>query len=181
MSWTFRNTGSCTWDSTYEMAHESGSSLTDAPSFPILQPGQTVAPGQTVTVNVEMTAPAEAGDYQAGWALKNGQGQDLMSFGVLLKVGNAPSGSLPRPGALAYTYDCTSGAVRVSLSWSDAAQNEDGYRIYRDGTRVADLASDSTSYSETVPGSGTYAYTVAAFNAAGESPSQLSVATTNCQ
>jgi hypothetical protein len=132
-------------------------------------------------VNIEMTAPAEAGDYQAGWALKNGQGQDLMSFGVLLKVGNAPSGSLPRPGALAYTYDCTSGAVRVSLSWSDAAQNEDGYRIYRDGTRVADLASDSTSYSETVPGSGTYAYTVAAFNAAGESPSQLSVATTNCQ
>jgi hypothetical protein len=181
VSWTFQNTGGCTWDNSYQMAFESGTSLTDSPSFHILQPGQTVPPGQTVTVNVEMTTPADAGDYQAAWQLQNSQGEALMSFSLLLKVGSAATASLARPGGLTYTYECNTGAINVTLSWTDVADNEDGYRIYRDGNKVADLAADSTSYTETVPGSGTYTYKIAAFNAAGESPSEISVATTNCK
>lgn len=180
MSWTFQNTGSCTWDSAYRMAYESGSTLTESTSFPILEPGHTVSPGETVIVNIDMTAPGEPGDYQATWALRDKQGQDLMSFGVLTKVGKSSSQSPARPGDLAYTYECSSGAVRVSLSWTDVADNEDGYHIYRDGNQVADLASDSTSYSETAPGTGDYVYKVAAFNATGESPSEVSVKTVNC-
>jgi hypothetical protein len=181
VSWTFENTGGCTWDDTYEMAFESGSSLTDSPTFPIVESGQTVPPGQTVTVNVEMTTPADAGDYQATWQLQNGRGEALMSFGVLLKVGSAASASVARPGGLTYSYECASGAVSITLSWTDAANNEDGYRIYRDGNQVAELAADSTSYTETVPSSGTYTYKIAAFNGSGESPTQMTVDTTNCQ
>jgi len=181
MAWTFQNTGACTWDSTYQMAYESGASMTTSASFPILQSGQTVPPGGTVTVDVEMTAPAEAGDYKATWSLQDNNGQALVTFGVLTKVGTVSSSSLPRPGNLAYTYDCTSGVVNISLSWTDTANNEDGYRIYRDGTKVAELAAGSTSYNEIAPGAGKYTYKVAAFNATGESASEVSVNTSNCQ
>jgi hypothetical protein len=181
MSWTLQNTGSCTWDSSYQMSYESGTSMTSSEHYPVLQPGQTTGPGESVTVDIEMTAPGEAGDYQATWILQKDQGEALISFGVSIKVGSPGSSSLTRPGGLTYTYDCTTGSVNISLSWSDAANGEDGYRIYRDGTKVADLASGSTSYSEIAPGAGTYTYKVAAFDATGESPSQVSVNTSNCE
>ena len=181
MSWTFENTGTCTWDDSYQLSYETGTELTESPSIAILQPGQTAAPGESVTVEVEMTAPAEAGDYQATWGLHKTQGEDLISFGILLKVGSGSTGALARPGNLTYRYDCTSGSVNVSLFWSDAANNEDGYRILRDGTQVADLASGSTTYSQNAPGPGTYAYTVQAYNAGGEASTQVTVNTSNCQ
>ena len=181
MAWILQNTGSCTWDDSYELSYETGTELTESPSFAILQPGQTAAPGESVTVEVEMTAPAEAGDYQATWGLHKTQGEDLISFGIMLKVGSGSSGALARPGALAYTYECTPGAVNIDLSWSDAANNEDGYRILRDGNQVADLASGSTTYSENVPGPGTYVYTVAAYNTGGEASTQVTVNTSNCE
>jgi len=181
MSWTLQNTGSCTWNSAYQMSFESGTSMTGSANSPILQPGQTLAPGESVTVDIEMTAPGEAGDYEATWDLQNDRGEALITFGLSIKVGSAASGSLTRPGGLTYTYDCTTGSVNISLSWIDAANGEDGYRIYRDGTKVAELASGSTSYDEIAPGAGTYTYKVAAFDAAGESPSQVSVNTSNCE
>lgn len=181
MSWIFENTGGCTWDDSYQLSYETGTELTESPSFAILQPGQTAAPGESVTVEVEMTAPAEVGEYQATWGLHKTQGEDLISFGIVLKVGSGSTGSLIRPGNLTYTYDCTSGTVNVSLSWSDTANNEDGYRILRDGSQVADLASGSTTYSQNAPGPGTYVYTVTAYNAGGEASTQVTVNTSNCE
>jgi hypothetical protein len=181
MSWTLQNTGSCTWDSAYHMSYESGTSMTDSDVFPILQAGQTLAPGETVTVDVEMTAPPEAGDYEAFWQLQKDQDPPLISFGLKIKVGSASSGSLAHPDGLTYSYDCTTGVVNVSLSWVDAANGEDGYRIYRDGTKVAELGSGSTSYKETAPASGTYVYKVAAFDTSGESSAQVTVDTANCK
>ncbi|WP_169577887.1 LamG-like jellyroll fold domain-containing protein [Salisaeta longa] len=53
---------------------------------------------------------------------------------------------------------------RVSLSWSDASADEDGYRIYRDGTLIATTGPNETSYRDTdaAPGN-TYAYCVTAY------------------
>jgi len=181
MSWTFQNTGACTWDSSYLMYFESGTTMTQSPGYPIVQSGQTIAPGQSVTVNVEMTAPDKAGDYQATWRLQNNKGKALMTFGVTLKVGSGSDKAPARAGNLRYAYDCTSGVVKISLFWVDAADNEDGYRVYRDGALLADLASGSTSYDDIAPGVGTYAYTVSAFNAAGETPAKVSADTANCQ
>jgi hypothetical protein len=45
MSWIFENTGSCTWDDSYQLSYETGTELTESPSFAILQPGQTATPG----------------------------------------------------------------------------------------------------------------------------------------
>jgi hypothetical protein len=184
MTWTLQNTGTCTWTSVYKMIFYSGTSLTTSANFPILPNGGTVAPGGTVTVNITMSAPAEAGEYESSYRLQDEQGKAVATYGVITKVGNPASQpaaqSLSSPGDLRYTYDCTSGSVSISLSWVDRANGEDGYRVYRNGAVVADLAAGSTSYSEFVPGSGTYNYSVAAYNAGGESPTQVVVSTSNC-
>lgn len=184
MSWTLQNTGSCTWNSTYQMVFDSGTPLTQSTNFPVLPIGATVAPGGTVTVGITMTAPDADGEYESAFRLENDKGERVATYGVITTVGNATSQpssqSLSSPGDLRYTYDCTSGSVSISLFWVDRASGEDGYRVYRNGTKVADLASGATSYSEIAPGSGTYNYTVAAYNASGESPTQVVVTTSNC-
>jgi hypothetical protein len=184
MTWTLQNTGTCTWTSVYKMVFDSGTSLTGSANFPILPNGETVAPGGTVTVNITMSAPAEVGEYQSSFSLQNEQGKAVATYGVITKVGVAttqPSTqSLSSPGDLRYAYDCTSGSVSISLSWVDRANGEDGYRVYRNGARVADLAAGATAYSEFVPGSGTYNYSVAAYNSSGEFPTQVVVSTSNC-
>ena len=84
------------------------------------------------------------------------------------------------PGDLRYTYDCTTGSVNINLSWVDKSSNEDGFRIYRDGNKVGEVTAGVTSYSEVVPGTGTFEYTVAAFNGTGEAPTKVTVKTSNC-
>lgn len=58
----------------------------------------------------------------------------------------------------------------VSLQWSDNSNNEDGFKIYRDGSIVATVRANSTTYQDAGLGAGrTYHYVVEAFNVAGES------------
>jgi hypothetical protein len=81
-----------------------------------------------------------------------------------------------KPGALFYSFTCLGGGqVKVDLRWSDTANNETGYRIYRDGTQITDLPANSTSYSDTTTvASGTsVVYQVAAYNDAGTSPQSV--------
>jgi hypothetical protein len=71
--------------------------------------------------------------------------------------------------------------VKITLTWIDTADNEDGYRVYRDGVPLVDLGAGTSTYTDSAPGIGSYVYVVAAFNAAGESPMKVSAATANCQ
>ena len=67
--WRLRNTGSCTWTSGYDIVFVSGSSL-GAPASVAVTSG-TVAPGQVVEVEVQMTAPMAEGTYRGNWKLRN--------------------------------------------------------------------------------------------------------------
>ncbi len=61
-------------------------------------------------------------------------------------------------------------APKVQLEWNDNSTNEDGFRIYRDGSIIATLGPDTTSYEDTTFVSGeTYTYQVCAYNSSGES------------
>jgi hypothetical protein len=80
------------------------------------------------------------------------------------------------PGSLNWGFYCTyvSGinyTVNVQLNWTDAADNEAGYRIYRSGTKIADLPANTTTFSEKtdLTAGSELIYGVAAFNEAGES------------
>lgn len=76
-TWRLKNTGSCTWDSSYLVFYISGATMTQSPGYMIVPQGQTVAPGATVELSVGMTSPVEDGGYRADWGLKKANGQFL--------------------------------------------------------------------------------------------------------
>ncbi|GAB4502798.1 MAG: hypothetical protein Fur0035_23540 [Anaerolineales bacterium] len=71
-TWRIKNVGSCTWNTSYSLLFQSGDKMSgpDAAAFPA-----SVAPGQTVDLSVNLTAPASAGTYRGYWILKNAAGQ----------------------------------------------------------------------------------------------------------
>jgi hypothetical protein len=76
-TWKLKNTGSCTWNSSYAVVFVSGDSM-GAPATVQLTTG-TVAPGQEIEVSVTMKAPDTPKEYEGRWKLRNGSN---MIFGV---------------------------------------------------------------------------------------------------
>ena len=74
--WRLRNAGSCTWTSGYDLVFHSGDQM-GAPASLQLTSG-TVAPGGTVDVSVDLTAPTSAGTYQGFFKLRNASGLSLV-------------------------------------------------------------------------------------------------------
>jgi len=55
-------------------------------------------------------------------------------------------------------------APKVTLEWNDNSTNEDGFRIYRDGSQIAVLGSNTTSYQDiSISSSVTHIYKVCAY------------------
>ena len=181
MSWVIQNTGTCTWTDGYNMVFDSGERITPTDSFNPIPLGQTVPPGGEMSFSVPMAAPSKSGNHETTFRFDNAKGERVMFIGVLTYVGTPSTGNLPAPGDLRYTYDCSGGITRISLTWKDKADSEEGYRIYRDGQKITDLPAGSTVYDDIAPSPGSYRYTVAAFNASGESPANVQAETTNCQ
>lgn len=66
--WTFRNTGTCTWNTNYRMVFVEGDSMNGPASVTL---PNSVAPNEQVTVAVNLTAPSQAGNYKGFWQLWN--------------------------------------------------------------------------------------------------------------
>ncbi len=82
--WRVQNVGSCAWYSTYTMVLVSGDGMGGGSDTTI---NAAVAPGQTVDLMIDLTAPKNNGRYKSGWMLYNLAGQ---VFGV----GNDSTGYL---------------------------------------------------------------------------------------
>jgi hypothetical protein len=67
-TWRIQNVGSCTWTSGYSLVFFNGDQMSGAASVPLTS--GTVAPGQTVDVSVNLTAPAAAGTYRGNWKFR---------------------------------------------------------------------------------------------------------------
>ncbi len=83
---------------------------------------------------------------------------------------NAPN----RPTRGNWNYSCDSTSLTTLLGWNPPAGSVNGYRVYREGTKIADVGAGTTTYKETIPfnyGS-SINYGVEAYNDAGSS-SQL--------
>jgi hypothetical protein len=76
-TWRIKNTGTCTWDSSYLIVHAGGNLMGAVSSYFPLR--DTVFPGQTIDLTISMVSPATAGNYQSDWKLQNSKGQ---LFGV---------------------------------------------------------------------------------------------------
>ncbi len=77
-TWSIRNSGTCTWNSSYTYRFVSGDQLSGPDSFPI---SGIVAPGAVINLSVNLVAPTAPKTYKGGWRMHN--------------PGNAPFGSTP--------------------------------------------------------------------------------------
>jgi uncharacterized repeat protein (TIGR01451 family) len=67
-TWRLKNIGTCTWSTSYAIVFYSGTKM-GAPS--VVNLPYSVAPGATVDVTVNMTAPSIPGHYRGYWMLRN--------------------------------------------------------------------------------------------------------------
>jgi len=63
-TWTFKNTGTCTWTTEFDIFFVSGDQMS-APA--VLDFPQTVQPGESVTISIAMVAPSAPGTYTGYW------------------------------------------------------------------------------------------------------------------
>ena len=69
--WRLKNVGTCTWTTSYAIVFVNGERF-DAPAA-VSMPA-TVAPGQTVDLAINLTAPTLDGHYRGNWKLRNASG-----------------------------------------------------------------------------------------------------------
>ncbi|HEY70413.1 MAG TPA: hypothetical protein G4O08_07515 [Anaerolineae bacterium] len=74
VDWVIKNVGTCTWTPTYALVHHSGNELSVLSPVPL---GTSVAPEDTVTLSLQMTAPNAEDEYPSLWKLQNDQGQEF--------------------------------------------------------------------------------------------------------
>jgi hypothetical protein len=74
------------------------------------------------------------------------------SYWAVASVTPPPTATSAPPRAPSFqkwNYSCSGGAITFTLIWKDMAAGESGYRVFRNGEQVAELPSDSTTYTDT--------------------------------
>ena len=137
-TWRLQNNGTCTWTKAYTLAVFSGDAM-DAPDSVALP--SNVAPGESVDVSVDLTAPDTAGTYQGNWKLRN---KDGAWFGIgpggsspfwvrIVVTGSAAAPSVTPTGPTPYPSDGTD-VPDVLVSGSGSMDPED--RVNLDTNQV---------------------------------------------
>lgn len=75
------------------------------------------------------------------------------SYWVVSSVTPPPTATLPPPLAPSiqkWDFFCSLGNMSITITWTDRATNETGYRVLRDGEVIAELPPNSTTYTETI-------------------------------
>lgn len=70
-TWRLRNTGSCTWNSSYALVFDKGEKMSGPDAQPL---AGNVAPGATVDISVNLKAPGSAGNFRGYWRFRDGAG-----------------------------------------------------------------------------------------------------------
>ncbi len=76
-TWRIQNAGSCSWTIGYLLYFESGD-IMGGPSSQGLT-SETIQPGDSIDISVELIAPLETGSYQGNWKIRNVKGD---GFGI---------------------------------------------------------------------------------------------------
>lgn len=112
--WRIRNTGTCSWNTSYALVYVSGEKFGAANAVSL--PGN-VAPGQTVDIPVNLTAPNRGGSYIGYWKLRN-------ASGTLFGVGTGDASIYTDIRIAGYTvaaYDFL--ANYCDADWRNSSQN----------------------------------------------------------
>jgi hypothetical protein len=112
-TWRLKNIGNCTWTTSYALVFDSGTQMSapSAVNFP-----SSVAPGATVDLSLDMTAPSSAGHYRGYWKLRNGDG---VIFGIGYAANRAFWVEINVSTSTSAGYDFTANAA--SATWTGSA------------------------------------------------------------
>ena len=149
-TWTLKNSGSCDWTDEFDVVFSEGIAM-DAPAAAELT-SETIEPGESVTISLDLKAPVAAGTHRGDFKLRNdkgalfGIGKDNKPFwveidvkgtlydftdnvcasGVIWKSG---AGTLPCPGTIG---DSNGWVLKVNNPKLEngAVDNEPGIRVY---------------------------------------------------
>jgi ABC-type amino acid transport substrate-binding protein/heat shock protein HslJ len=174
--WRIRNTGTCTWNSSYRLVYVQGNTpQAQMGGQPTPIQGQ-VLPNQTYDMYVNLVAPLTPGIYQGIWQMVNGQN---VAFGQRVSVGiQVLAPVTPTPGAAApviyrflvdtnriYTGEC------VNLQWQ-VQGSVNLIRLLRNNAEIWNGAPLSGSYRDCPPGAGQMTYTLEASGPGGTTRAQ---------
>jgi hypothetical protein len=147
--WRIKNTGTCTWTTSWQWVYISGDLLGGAYYYNFPSPA---APGDTVDVPVVFTAPADGGSYRGYWKIKSpwglvfGDSDSGNAFWVDILVGSGTPGNNKTQTAYGITdvtiditrrcttantfYDITAhissnGPLTAVFTWNQSDGNED--------------------------------------------------------
>lgn len=104
-TWTIRNEGTCTWDTSYKLIFWSGDALGGATYYFLTQ---IVPPGGDISISIPLKAPSTEGTYTGYWRLQTpwnkvfGVGQYSQAFYVAIQVNKRPQ---LQYGVTGVTYD----------------------------------------------------------------------------
>jgi hypothetical protein len=92
MNWTIKNTGTETWTEQYSIEFFIGDRIGGG-RYTITKYNfkKAVAPGESITLIVDMQAPAVAGEYFSWWKLKNEIGANFGDVDVTIVVPGGPT------------------------------------------------------------------------------------------
>ncbi len=140
-TWRLKNTGSCTWNSDYDIVFIDGDQMGAPDSVPITS--GTVEPGEMVDVSVDLTAPSTPGTFRGNWKLRD-------SDGVIFGIENSSLGKFwveieiddPGPEVQYDFHEKAPSAYWVSgageLSFGGPDNDSDGFAMYKDGAKLED-------------------------------------------
>jgi ABC-type amino acid transport substrate-binding protein len=169
-TWRIRNTGSCTWNSSYRFVFVQGNSMGGQPQAIV----GTVAPNQNYDMSVPMIAPTTPGTYAGWWQMVNGQNVPFGTRVWVEIVVPQPQQPQPLPTAASPSIQYFTGpqsAVQVGevipLKWAFSTQDLVSAKLTRtnpDGSITAlyggaDVPTPGT-YDDLAAFPGTFTYTL---------------------
>ncbi|MCG2784409.1 MAG: hypothetical protein L6461_04820 [Anaerolineae bacterium] len=177
-TWRVRNSGTCTWSTAYKAIYQSGEKFGSIESVDF---SKSVAPGQSLDISVNMTAPAASGTYRGYWILKNASGMLFgigakadKPFWVEIKVVGGPTATpgtptvtpvIPTavPGASAYDFVANACAAQWISGWGvlpcpGANNDAKGFVLVLTAPKTENGVTDSRPGLLTFPQSGTSTY-----------------------
>ena len=93
-SWTIENTGTCVWNTNYELIFESGDQLSGTDFSKLLS---VVNPGNKVTINIDLKAPSSPGFFISNWILRSDTSDKFIKLYLKITVPGAPKSNPSAP------------------------------------------------------------------------------------
>ena len=155
-TWRLRNTGSCTWTSSYALIFYSGEAMSGPAASPLTS--ASVPPGSTIDISVTLIAPLTPGTYRGEWRLRNSAGATFgigaladQSFWVQIRsvTPRTPTPTATATQAVTIGFDFISRGLdaqwrnsTTTIPWGDPPDDSAGVAVNVENARME----DNTSY-----------------------------------